>query len=300
MYRNQKIVVIILNYNDASTTINLLENIKNYKTLDLIIVVDNKSGDNSYEELLKKQTEKVVVIQSDRNGGYAYGNNYGAKKSIELTEPDIIFIANPDVIFTESFIKKIVDDLIDFDIDACTGVMNDKEGNNQNEYLKINNYFEDVVNCTLLIKKLIGKKIVKYTGNKLVYTEYLPGSLFAMTSNSFKTVKGFDDNTFLYCEERILGKKFKNYHLKMGIDTSTSFIHNHSVTIRKSLDKVSQTKALYKSIMYYYKNYTDIGVFRLLVLKLMMIYGIEIRKLTAKILAVYDDLFNYIVLSRKN
>lgn len=44
---------LILNYNDSETIENLLNKIKNYNIIDHIIVVDNKSSDNSYEQLLK-------------------------------------------------------------------------------------------------------------------------------------------------------------------------------------------------------------------------------------------------------
>ena len=37
--------IVILNYNDYETTKEMINNIKNYKSLDHIIIVDNNSGD---------------------------------------------------------------------------------------------------------------------------------------------------------------------------------------------------------------------------------------------------------------
>ena len=39
--------MVIVNYNDYETTKRLLDNVKDYKVLKEIVVVDNKSTDNS-------------------------------------------------------------------------------------------------------------------------------------------------------------------------------------------------------------------------------------------------------------
>ena len=71
--------IVILNYNDYETTINMLNSIKDYDSLDHIVVVDNKSTDNSYEVLKPYESKKIDVIQSKSNKGYSYGNNVGIK-----------------------------------------------------------------------------------------------------------------------------------------------------------------------------------------------------------------------------
>ena len=72
-----KIGCVILNYNDSTTTINLLDKIKSFHLLNRIIVVDNCSKDNSYQALKEFEDSKIKVIQSTRNGGYGYGNKFG-------------------------------------------------------------------------------------------------------------------------------------------------------------------------------------------------------------------------------
>ena len=50
---------VILNYNDADTTISLVRKIGDYKNIEHIIVVDNCSTDHSLEKLEKITDEKV-------------------------------------------------------------------------------------------------------------------------------------------------------------------------------------------------------------------------------------------------
>lgn len=70
---------VILNFNDSETTKKLVNNIKGYKVIDYIIIVDNKSTDTSFLELKRFENEdsKIKVIESPKNGGYGYGNNVG-------------------------------------------------------------------------------------------------------------------------------------------------------------------------------------------------------------------------------
>ena len=68
------------------------------------IVVDNRSKNESESILNDKYHEnsKVDFIVSDINGGYSYGNNYGAKYALNKYNSEYIIVANPDVILANS------------------------------------------------------------------------------------------------------------------------------------------------------------------------------------------------------
>ena len=75
--------VCILNYNDAETTLILVEKISNYSIIDHIVIVDNYSTDDSYDRLKSIKNKKVNIIQSKKNGGYGSGNNIGVKYLVD-------------------------------------------------------------------------------------------------------------------------------------------------------------------------------------------------------------------------
>ena len=94
----KKLGFVIVNYNDANTTIRLLNQIKDYKNIDQIIVVDNNSTDDSVKKLKKLKSKKIKIIENKENKGYASGLNTGAKYLIQtLGECNIIF-SNSDII----------------------------------------------------------------------------------------------------------------------------------------------------------------------------------------------------------
>lgn len=75
----QEVAVIVLNYSNYSMTMECVDRIK--KSKSSIVVIDNCSPNNSFEELSDyyKEVKNVSVIKSGRNGGYAYGNNEGIR-----------------------------------------------------------------------------------------------------------------------------------------------------------------------------------------------------------------------------
>lgn len=98
---------MVLNYNDADTVMSLLNRIRGFRCFENIVVVDNASTDNSWQRLKELQDDKIAVIQSEKNGGYGYGNNLGVRYAIQKNEATHVVIVNPDVKFRESTISKM-------------------------------------------------------------------------------------------------------------------------------------------------------------------------------------------------
>ena len=68
-----KICVIVLNYNDYTTTSEFIERwIKQKISLDYrLIIVDNHSSDDSFNKLYERYSDIFDIIQTKENGGYA-------------------------------------------------------------------------------------------------------------------------------------------------------------------------------------------------------------------------------------
>ena len=99
---------VVLNYNDAQTTIKLVNKIKDYSYIGHVIIVDNNSTDNSIEILLNCKDKNVDLITASRNGGYGAGNNYGIEYATKKLGSRYIIISNPDVCFENNVLKKMM------------------------------------------------------------------------------------------------------------------------------------------------------------------------------------------------
>ena len=283
-YRNMedKSVLVILNYNDYTTTSKLVNAVGNFSVPGRVVVVDNMSSDGSYEELKKfvqnsnfkkadDGSDRITVIQAPSNGGYAKGNNFGIRYGIEKFDPDVIFVANPDVNVSEDTFEKMAKTLRDDEpqflskedkIGVLAPIVN--QGANVWKLPGFIGMIESLFMVWFTIdKKSIKKKLVN-SKNEIEKVGVVEGSFFGIKRKAYDEIDGLDENTFLYVEENILAKRLKKAGYVEAILTKERYDHFHSVSIKKKY-KSSKAKAFhnfYPSMTYYNKQYLKTGLIK--------------------------------------
>ena len=74
----KKIGIVIVNYNDYNSTKHLIDNIRDYKCLKEIVIVDNNSTDDSFEKLKEFESNRITIIKNSSRH-FSSGLNVGAK-----------------------------------------------------------------------------------------------------------------------------------------------------------------------------------------------------------------------------
>ena len=265
---------VILNYNDAITTAKLVDSVKNYALLDYVVVVDNHSTDNSLEILKKLENDKVIVISTNKNGGYGYGNNYGFYWAKDKLNSDFVLICNPDVLFDEGIISSAIKVMKENpSVAVVSPIQLNAEGKKANTIAwRVPSALRYILCSGLLLKRII--RSYKYSDSELTgainYVDCVPGSLLLVNAVSFASIGGYDEQIFLYCEETVLGKKMKDAGYKTVLDGSSYYNHIHSVSINKSIAKeVNRTKLMLKSRSYVIKKYLGGNAFHMALAKLV-------------------------------
>lgn len=230
---------IILNYNDADTTLQLVNEIRNYSMLNSIIVVDNHSTNQSYESFLKVADEKVKVIQTSNNGGYGFGNNEGIRYAYKNLHADYVLVANPDVHFTNECVKSMVVFLKEnLETAICAPKALKPSGEKQNLIAwKLQNKWDYAFSASMFYLKFLSNKFYKdsYLENKdWVGVDVVPGSLLMINAHYMMKYGMYDEANFLYSEEEMLAIKFRKANLKTVLLLNETYIHEHSVSISKS------------------------------------------------------------------
>lgn len=269
--------VVILNFNDSRNACKLTKKIRNFSNVWQVFLVDNCSTDDSMSYMQSElcDVSDVVVVKTERNGGYAYGNNFGVKL-LHDSGGDMALICNTDVDFTEELVESCIEALKN-GYAAVSGLMRNRDGAKmyENNY-RISRYIDDLRGCFFLTRCLGKRKkwdefTINESSREIKAVDLLPGFLFAVKTSDFFEVGGFDENTFLYCEERILGRRFRNVGKKMGLMMYRDYLHWGSVSINKSHKSVySKMKLLYHSRLYYQCAYNHVRGIKRLVLKTAM------------------------------
>lgn len=265
-----KLGIVILNYNDYDTTYDMIQQIKDYKILDHIVIVDNNSTDLKYDDLKKLQNDKIKIIKTDKNKGYAYGNNYGIKYLVNNYKIDYIIISNPDIIVSESTIKKLKDDLDkNEDISIISPVIN-QLGEKLRGW-RLPSYTIELLSNINYVHRYAEKRMLytdEYYKDDLTKVDVVSGCFFMARKNDFEKIGYFDEGTFLYYEENIVAKKLKDSEKNTYIDNTVSVVHNLSVSVNKSINSVKKYKILKDSQKYFQKKYYHINIFKMLLLRI--------------------------------
>lgn len=259
---------VVLNYNDAKTTVEFVQRVKIMDSIDLIVVVDNCSTDDSYVQLKMLKSDKVHVIKSEKNGGYGYGNNVGIDYLKDKV--DYIMIANPDVIFEEHVVSNLVSSF-DKDTAIVAPLTLQPDGKRQlPEAWKV----PTVKDYFLFSSKILNKKLrpmwysKDYLCQGVVDVDCVQGCFFMIRVDVLPE-KLYDENIFLFFEESCIGKYFKDFGLRTKLLIDVTYIHNHSASINKSFQsEVKKRKITLDSFYVYFKDYYDLSPFLLWIMRI--------------------------------
>ena len=100
---NIEVSIITINYNGLEDTCALIESIPFNENME-VIVVDNASKDQEADVIVQRYPQ-VKVIKSDRNLGFAGGNNLG----IQAAHGKYLFLVNNDTVFRAFNVQTLID-----------------------------------------------------------------------------------------------------------------------------------------------------------------------------------------------
>lgn len=281
--------LVILNYKDYKTTQKLLDAVKDFPEIDHIAVVDNDSQNESYDILKQYTCDKISVLRSGSNRGYSYGNNIGIRYLIKNFSPDIIGIANPDVVFSNDYVKRIKELFTkNEDYAIITGLETtsngrvvfffmDKEKEKactvfKQEIKSIFSFFPRILRKVsrkishVKIKPLnksqalyIDKELSK--GTELIQVWKVHGAMFFVRVSDFQTIGLFDENIFMYREEEVLAFRIHSIHKKIGVAPDLKFvhlfIHYYSGNVHSIMPYFRMALSYKNSKIYYFNHYVS-------------------------------------------
>lgn len=106
-----RVYIVIVNYTNEEDTINCLKTAYrlNHKRFYLKIIIVNNNTDSQLQSLIyKSKINKLnyIVIDNDKNCGFAKAANTGIKKSLE-EKADFVLLLNSDTLVPEDLLEKL-------------------------------------------------------------------------------------------------------------------------------------------------------------------------------------------------
>lgn len=208
--------VILVNYKNKKLTENCIKSIKSSQSLlnYEIIVVDNDSQDGSYEYLLSKFPD-ISVIDSQHNGGFAYGNNVGVRKAsgkylLLLNNDTVIYPGMLDNLYSVSQTN------LKIGVVGCRAMDgNDAELPVFHSYESFSRIILQTYIKPILEKMGLQRKVVSsvnrahYSDDELIYADWITGAALFIRKDLYYKVGGLDENYFMYMEDEDLCRRIK-------------------------------------------------------------------------------------------
>lgn len=255
--------IVILNYQTWELSLRCIQSIADTKEdLDCrIYLVDNASKlpmPKSIHRYIKTHKNEVCFIQSDKNKGYAAGNNLGIKRALE-DGCQYLIITNSDIVFGEKSLQNM---LKSFAIHAKTGIVGpkvvDANGNFQRSRCSMRTGMLEMFQVFTVAKFFFKKKFQAYycldqNPDEGTFTYYVSGCCFAMTEECARTITPLDEGTVLYYEEPIIGIRMEKAGFKTYYEPKSVVIHKHGATTDGVAPFMFQ--CICESELYYCKNY---------------------------------------------
>lgn len=268
----------ILNYNDAYRAKNLAEKCSQFEIVEKIIIVDNKSTDDSINVLKTLNDEKIIVLESDKNGGFSYGNNIAGRYIYEHFRPKYILYANTDTIFDEENIKQCISAMKEHcDLGLISTRMKGPDGKEQLAAWRYSTYRSALSNSFWIHRRryyIQNQLRERDYINDFEYVDIVRGSFMLFRMEALNEAEYFDQNVFLYAEETIIAKRLNRVGYKVGILNNVWYIHDHKKSPNTNRGDFIAIKRMFDSSYYYQCNYGGINAFQKVILRIANRYGL--------------------------
>lgn len=202
------VYIVILNYNGYVDTIECVKSLREIENVvPKIVIVDNKSTDNSLY-YLNKECNDCIIIENKENTGFAGGNNIGINYALEKNA-DYILILNNDTIVDSEFLVELLNGMKDTSVGVTSPKVYFYGTNIINSFGARKGSLEDVRNYAE--NELDSEKF-----DEDRYVSHVMGCCMLVKSEVFKEVGTFDERFFMYLEESDLCERIiKKYKIKV-------------------------------------------------------------------------------------
>jgi len=214
---NDKLVsVIIVNYNGKNFLKQCFLSLSkitypNYE----IILVDNNSSDDSIE-FVKTNYPSTIIIKLEKNYGFAYPNNVGAKNA----KGELLLFLNNDTVVDPNFMTELVNVLKkNSEIAICQSLLLKPNGevDSSGDYIDTMGISYSSKERVVEIREILGAK----------------GAALMIRKNIFEKLNGFDEQFFVSFEDVDLGWRTWIAGFKVVINPKSIVYHHGGQTVKE-------------------------------------------------------------------
>ena len=271
--QHKNVAIIIVNYNAgellADNLQRILESVSSQLTAH-VFIVDNQSTDASRQVLSAKLQEPgfsdhTTLIEAERNGGFAYGNNLGIKAALgSAFNPDYFYLLNPDAYSLPGAVDELVNVSRDFQDECLLGsTLHDESLTPRCAAFRFPSLVSEFQRAAHLgvVDRLFPEAVVAMPPQQEPFRcDWVSGAGFFFSKKVQQTMGLMDEAYFLYYEEVDFMRQAKQCGIPVLSVPSSKIVHIAGVSTQivggKSNNKPMPVYWYQSWYRFFYKNYT--------------------------------------------
>ena len=232
------ISIIIVNYNSDKLLFNCINSIiNNIVNIDYeIVVVDNKSSDNSLNLCKSICDKRLKIIESSSNLGFSKANNIGVKNSTGK----MLHFLNPDTEIDSNFVDDYLRVIEDSHKNICKVYVNPMRDSNGFVYYG-KNFIPESLNY---LTYLLNRSRTKW---------YYIGATIIMSREIFNIIGGWNDRFFMYGEDADIFYRINEHNISIE-ELPTLIFHYGGGTSKSAFSSMEREILIQKSLRIFYNS----------------------------------------------
>lgn len=191
-----RVTIILVNYNNYNDTIECIKSLDtvNYPSFN-VLVVDNHSPNDSILKLKTYEGNKIHIVDSGKNGGFAFGNNVGIELALK-NGADYVLLLNNDTLVTPQFLNELMECFLqktNVGIATCRIMYN-------SERTKVW-YSGGDIDWNNLRAIHTGINGYEYREDGIEEVGFASGCCMLVSAECIRDIGGLPEEYFMYCED---------------------------------------------------------------------------------------------------
>ena len=219
---NKDITAVITSFKSETKIVNCVRSLGK----DIKIIIIENSNDKKLKDKLEKEYPNIKCVLSDKNLGYAKGNNLG----LTMVETKYALIINPDA----EVQNKAIDNFF-------------LTAKNKPNFAIIAPFIQEKNNQNFK------------TNNEIFEVKNVKGFAMFLNLKECEEVGFFDENFFIYFEEIDFCRRLIKNNKKIFLDTNIRINHaggtSHDVSINHEMEKSRNWHWMWSTFYFHYKHY---------------------------------------------
>jgi GT2 family glycosyltransferase len=223
-----KVAILILNWNNYQDTKRCLDSLTHLTyPLFSIVLIDNGSSDDSGRRLVEEYPN-IHHIQTEKNLGFAGGNNVGIRYILDQDIPYILFLNNDTEVIQPNFLTELINEIAQQESLGAIGPRVQRvDGSDEDTILPFPT-IRNTILCTL--------GLYRNDLSQQQFADSITGCCVLVRSDVIKQIGAFDEQFFIYGEETEWFYRMRQSGWNIGYLPITSIIHKGAASSKRLED----------------------------------------------------------------